>query len=180
MDAEQRGDLLRLQHYQQLSSEVMSILDEPMDFKEAVHRILAAIKRETQVDAVAIRLRQEDDFPYFAQNGFSAEFLLAENSLTVQDTEVGACQGEDSDARLECTCGLVLEGRTVPGNPLFTDGGSAWANDASILLDIPPELYTPIFAIARITGWSAHRLEELIGAGKIIRPTYMSVMKEIE
>jgi citrate synthase len=48
------------------------------------------------------------------------------------------------------------------------------------MLDIPPELYTPIFAIARITGWSAHRLEELIGAGKIIRPTYMSVMKEIE
>ncbi|MCI1722115.1 MAG: citrate/2-methylcitrate synthase [Lachnospiraceae bacterium] len=48
------------------------------------------------------------------------------------------------------------------------------------MLDIPPELYTPIFAIARITGWSAHRLEELIGAGKIIRPAYMSVMKEIE
>lgn len=48
------------------------------------------------------------------------------------------------------------------------------------MLDIPVELYTPIFAIARITGWSAHRLEELIGAGKIMRPAYRSVMKEIE
>ncbi len=48
------------------------------------------------------------------------------------------------------------------------------------MLDIPEELYTPIFAIARIAGWSAHRLEEIVGSGKIIRPAYMSVMKELE
>ena len=46
------------------------------------------------------------------------------------------------------------------------------------MLGIPSELYTPLFAIARIVGWSAHRLEELIGMGKIIRPAYMSVMEE--
>ena len=39
------------------------------------------------------------------------------------------------------------------------------------------ELYTPIFAVARIAGWSAHRIEELINAGKIIRPSYISVKK---
>lgn len=43
------------------------------------------------------------------------------------------------------------------------------------MLDLPTELYTPIFAIARISGWSAHRIEELINAGKIIRPAYMNV-----
>ena len=43
------------------------------------------------------------------------------------------------------------------------------------LLEIPPELFTPIFAIARIAGWSAHRLEELANGGKIIRPAYKSV-----
>ena len=42
------------------------------------------------------------------------------------------------------------------------------------MLDLPLELYTPIFAIARIAGWSAHRMEELISGGKIIRPAYMS------
>lgn len=45
------------------------------------------------------------------------------------------------------------------------------------MLDLPMELYTPIFAIARISGWSAHRLEELNNAGKIIRPAYKSVSK---
>ena len=47
------------------------------------------------------------------------------------------------------------------------------------MLDIPLELYTPIFAIARIAGWSAHRLEEIVAMGKIIRPAYVSVMKEL-
>lgn len=48
------------------------------------------------------------------------------------------------------------------------------------MLDIPVELYTPLFAIARIVGWSSHRIEELICMNKIIRPAYMSVMKELE
>ena len=43
------------------------------------------------------------------------------------------------------------------------------------MLDIPIELFTPIFAIARIAGWSAHRIEELVNAGKIIRPAYKYV-----
>lgn len=43
------------------------------------------------------------------------------------------------------------------------------------LLDIPTELFTPLFAIARIVGWSAHRIEELANRGKIIRPAYKSV-----
>ncbi len=48
------------------------------------------------------------------------------------------------------------------------------------MLDLPTELYTPIFAIARIAGWSAHRLEELINQGKIIRPAYKSVAPKRE
>ena len=46
------------------------------------------------------------------------------------------------------------------------------------MLGLPEELYTPLFAIARIVGWSSHRLEELLGYGKIIRPAYMCVAEE--
>ena len=46
------------------------------------------------------------------------------------------------------------------------------------MLDIPLELYTPIFAMARIVGWSAHHIEELVNADKIIRPAYKSIMVE--
>lgn len=46
------------------------------------------------------------------------------------------------------------------------------------MLGIPEELYTPLFAMARVVGWSAHRIEELVNSGKIIRPAYQSVMSE--
>jgi citrate synthase len=46
------------------------------------------------------------------------------------------------------------------------------------MLNLPMELYTPIFAIARIVGWSAHRMEELANNGKIIRPAYKTICDE--
>ena len=48
------------------------------------------------------------------------------------------------------------------------------------MLNLPMELYTPIFAIARIAGWSAHRLEELANNGKIIRPAYKPICEDKE
>ena len=46
------------------------------------------------------------------------------------------------------------------------------------MLGIPKELFTPMFAIARIVGWSAHRIEELVNTDKIMRPAYQSIMQE--
>ena len=43
------------------------------------------------------------------------------------------------------------------------------------MLELPYELYTPLFAMARIAGWSAHRIEEIQNNGKIIRPAYINV-----
>lgn len=51
---------------------------------------------------------------------------------------------------------------------------------AYTMLDLPRELYTPLFAIARISGWSAHRMEELVNANKIIRPAYKAVHDQQE
>lgn len=48
------------------------------------------------------------------------------------------------------------------------------------MLGLPYELFTPIFAVARIAGWSAHRMEEIQNAGKIIRPAYVSVKEKVE
>lgn len=48
------------------------------------------------------------------------------------------------------------------------------------MLEIPCELYTPIFALARIAGWSAHRIEEIQNAQKIIRPAYINVKEQVE
>ena len=46
------------------------------------------------------------------------------------------------------------------------------------MLELPGELYTPMFAAARIAGWSAHRIEEIQNNGKIIRPAYVNVKED--
>ena len=48
------------------------------------------------------------------------------------------------------------------------------------MLGIPKELYTPIFAVSRVVGWCAHRIEEVIAGGKIIRPAYKSISQKME
>ena len=48
------------------------------------------------------------------------------------------------------------------------------------MLELPLELYTPMFAIARIVGWSAHRMEELINVDKIIRPAYIGIQENAD
>ena len=48
------------------------------------------------------------------------------------------------------------------------------------MLGLPMELFTPLFAMARIVGWSAHRMEELANNGKIIRPAYRAIAPERE
>ncbi|MGN0287682.1 MAG: citrate/2-methylcitrate synthase, partial [Atopobiaceae bacterium] len=45
------------------------------------------------------------------------------------------------------------------------------------MLGVPRDMFTPIFAIARMSGWAAHRMEELYGSGRIIRPAYRSYME---
>jgi len=136
MDITQRKQSEQLQL---LATEVVGILNDPQAPAHAMQRILAAIKRETNFDAVGIRLRQGDDFPYSSADGFSQEFLQAENCLTIQDSQGDVCRDEQGRVCLSCTCGLVLSGKIDPAGPGTTPGGSCWVNEAEPLLRMPPE-----------------------------------------
>jgi citrate synthase len=48
------------------------------------------------------------------------------------------------------------------------------------MLGIPTELFTPLFAVSRVAGWCAHRMEEIISGGRIIRPAYKCVQKRLD
>jgi PAS domain S-box-containing protein len=124
--------------YREMGGEVLQILNEPGDLQDSIQRVLAALKTRTGFDAVGIRLQDGDDFPYFAQKGFSKDFLLTENTLIEHAADGGVCRDKDGNVSLECTCGLVISGKTDPANPLFTRGGSCWTNDSFPLLNIPP------------------------------------------
>jgi len=127
----------RAERYQHLSAEILRTLNEPLGVSDVVNHILAAINRETGLDAVGIRLRSGDDFPDFVQSGFSPEFLRTENALIARDNNGDLCRDENGKISLECTCGLVISGQTDPANPLFTKGGSFWTNNSLLFLDLP-------------------------------------------
>jgi len=122
-----------------MSEQVLSILGERDSLRDSLQRVVAAVKAGTGFDAVGIRLQDGDDFPYFIQNGFAQDFLLTENMLIERGADGGVCRDCNGNISLECTCGLVLSGKTDPSNPLFTRGGSFWTNDSFPLLDLPSD-----------------------------------------
>jgi len=127
------------EHRQLLWAELMSSINESHSLVNTINSILTSIKREMGFEAVGIRLRSGNDFPYFVQNGFSPDFLLTENTLTVRSQDGGVCRDKNGNISLECTCGLVISGLADPTSPLFTPGGSFWTNDSLPLLDLLPD-----------------------------------------
>ncbi|MCX6996467.1 MAG: PAS domain-containing protein [Kiritimatiellaeota bacterium] len=125
--------------YREMGLEVLQILNAPGDLRGSIQRVLAILKMRTGCDAVGIRLQDGDDFPYYAQQGFPKAFLLTENTLIAPTADGGLCRDKDGNVCLECTCGLVISGKTDPSNPLFTRGGSCWTNDSLPLLELPSD-----------------------------------------
>ncbi len=125
--------------YREMGREVLQILNDPGDISDSIEHVISLLKMRSGFDAVGIRLQHGDDFPYFAQQGFPEDFLHKEDSLLKRGVDGGLCRDIDGKVSLECTCGLIISGRTDPANPLFTKGGSCWTNDSLPLLDIPAD-----------------------------------------
>lgn len=121
--------------FQLLSTAVLGILNEPLALHETSQAILGLIKKELDLDAVGIRLKDRDDFPYFSEEGFEDAFLQAENSLTRLDDAGAVCRDADGRICLECTCGMVIEGKCGPPSDNVTPSGSLWSNDSIAALE---------------------------------------------
>jgi PAS domain S-box-containing protein len=134
VEAERR----QAERLQTLSADVLRILNDPHVLPDAARLILDAIKRDTGIEAVGIRLMKDNHFPYASADGFSEEFLRAENDLTARNCDGTACFDDEGRVMFECTCGLVLSGKTDPTNTLMTPGGSVWSNDARPFLHLHP------------------------------------------
>ena len=124
---------------QQLALETLRVLNRPNDLPVLVRDLIALMKSTTGFDAVGLRIRLGDNFPYYAQNGFSNDFVKEENFLCAKGKDAAILRAADGKLVLECTCGLVLSGGADPSLPCFTKGGSFWTNVSSELLALAPE-----------------------------------------
>jgi PAS domain S-box-containing protein len=90
-------------------------------------------------EAVGIRLRKGDDYPYYEARGFSHAFVERENQLCRRCAAGEVIRDGAGNPVLECMCGCVIRGRGDPSKPFFTPGGSFWSNGALALPASAPD-----------------------------------------
>lgn len=77
---------------------------------------------------MGIRVKEEDDYPYYEARGFPKSFLLTENSLCARDLNGQLLRDEIGNPIIECMCGNVICRRFDPTKPFLTSHGSFWSN----------------------------------------------------
>ncbi|TAL67572.1 MAG: PAS domain S-box protein [Bacteroidetes bacterium] len=117
---------------------ILEHLNRQNEWQNLIKDILKEIKSYTGFDAVGIRLREGNDYPYYVQDGFNDIFIKEENFLCAKSKDNSVVKNEFGLPVLECTCGVVLSGKTDTSKPCFTEGGSFWTNQSTYLLDLLP------------------------------------------
>ena len=128
------SNVVRYRKRQELASEVLDILNSEFEAELTIKKILTLIKRFTVLDAVAIRLQEDDDYPYYVTEGFDQDFVQKETHICSR-TEVGdIIRNANGIACLDCMCGMIISGDVDNNLPFFTSGGSFWSNNTEDLL----------------------------------------------
>ena len=119
--SEAERDLLRICHLATGTPELMS-------------ELVNYFKQTTGCEAVGVRLRQGEDFPYYETRGFPGKFVKAERSLCAKDIHGDLLRDSHGNPLLECMCGNIICGRFDPSKPFFTKHGSFWSSCTTQLL----------------------------------------------
>jgi PAS domain S-box-containing protein len=127
-------EYLRYNSERETTLELLRILNERDDIYGLIHGLTDFLQRWTGCDAVGVRLRDGDDYPYLVTKGFPSEFLQLENSLCLRNENGQIERDCDGNPVLECMCGNILCGRFNPALPFFTAKGSFWTNSTTNLL----------------------------------------------
>lgn len=124
----------RMEEEREIMVRLLSLLNAPSKLHELMRQVTLLLHDWFDCEAVGIRLRVGEDFPYFETRGFPAEFVRLENQLCHCDTEGHVVRDAAGQPAYECMCGNVLCGRFDVSQPFFTARGSFWANDTTRLL----------------------------------------------
>ncbi len=128
--AEQR----KSQNERDITIEFLRLINESDCVRGLIQAAATFFQRLSGCQAVGVRLKDGDDYPYFEARGFPEEFLLVENSLCRRDAEGRILTDSAGNPALDCMCGNVISGRTDPSQPFFTEHGCFWTNCTTDLL----------------------------------------------
>jgi PAS domain S-box-containing protein len=119
-----------LEDERELTARLILLVNTPGDFRERMSELIYSLQYWSGCEAVGIRLRSGDDYPYYETLGFPPAFVNDENHLCIYGPEGNIQRDGTGNPVLECMCGNVLCGRFDPARPFFTTHGSFWTNSA--------------------------------------------------
>jgi PAS domain S-box-containing protein len=154
---------------QDLTGRLNSLVDTSGDLREHMSRLTAFLQDWSGCEAVGIRLRNGDDYPYYETRGFSQAFVQAENHLCAYGPDGEILRDSLGNPVLECMCGNILCGRFDPAKPFFTAQGSFWSNNTSALLASTTEAdrQAPSRNRCNLEGYESVALIPLRAAGQV-------------
>ncbi|KPK35481.1 MAG: hypothetical protein AMJ65_17375 [Phycisphaerae bacterium SG8_4] len=119
---------------QELRLQILETFQRQESLERTCRRIISLLKGHLNCEAVALRMRDGDDYPYYVNNGFSRRFIESENNLCARDEKGNCLMGSDGRPVLACMCGIVINSKFDRAKPFFTEEGSFWTNSTTELL----------------------------------------------
>ncbi len=120
---------------QQITKKILCLINSENDgLKDLIREVTILLQSCSGFEAVGIRLREGEDFPYFQTSGFPPEHIQLENRLCAVDEQGELIRDFSGNPVLECMCGNVICGRFDPNLPFFTEFGSFCTNSTTELL----------------------------------------------
>jgi PAS domain S-box-containing protein len=124
----------RIEEERETSETFLRLLNESTTKEALIEAVARFFQKKATCEAIGIRLKQDEDYPYYETHGFPTEFVLLESSLCAKDTTGKLLRDKIGHPVMECMCGNVIQGRFDPSKPFFSPKGSFWTNSTTELL----------------------------------------------
>jgi PAS domain S-box-containing protein len=124
----------RAEEERQIAVDFLGMVNQSGGTRDLIQRATTFFQERSGCEAVGIRLREGDNYPYAEARGFSREFVRLENHLLARAAPGKAINDSAGYPFLECLCGSVIQGRIEPSKPFYTAHGSFWTNSTTDLI----------------------------------------------
>ena len=120
---------------QEFAIEILELLNQRVLRGADIEKIVESMRNSVGIEAIGVRIREGDDYPYLVANGYPDDFIKAENYLCRRSESGQIIRDSEGKPVLECMCGAIIRGKTEPSRPFFTPAGSFWTTCLSKLIE---------------------------------------------
>lgn len=124
----------RVEEERQIATDFLAMMNQSQGSKDLLHRAANFFQERTGCEAVGIRLREWEDYPYVETRGFATEFVQLESKLCARTASGHVLHDSSGKTVLECLCGSVIREHTEPMKSFYTEHGSFWTNGITELV----------------------------------------------